>query len=232
MFKSYVISLAGSSRRSGIVTSFSEADLPFDFVDACDPAFVQALPASARDHYFTNEFYDQKAAQVRWGTLGCSLSHALLWERCERELPVEEAGVLIFEDDVRVDPCFTFNLARVLSDVGSDLGGYDIIFLPGWESDERYTTPQLATHRYVSRMVNFTLTAAAGYLIRRASLPKIIETVLPFGNEVDVYIAFLRDKLKIGLLPIWPHLLKAQVLPSERLGMDTKMKQQANTTKL
>jgi GR25 family glycosyltransferase involved in LPS biosynthesis len=219
MFKSYVISLKNSARRQGIVETFAEAKQPFEFVDANDPPSVRELSAAERAHYFETGFYEDKKRELRWGTLACSLSHARLWERLGKELPADEIAALIFEDDVRLDTCFQFNLARILSDVGDDLGGYDIIFFPGWVNDERYTTPQMATHRYLSRMVNFTLTSTAGYIIRRSSLDKFISTVLPL-KEVDVYIAFLRDKLKIGLTPIWPHLLQAQVLPSERLVTD------------
>ena len=173
-----VISLAGSPRRAAMARQLAAVPgLDWSFFDA-----LRALPAGLS--------YKPAAAlrtirrELTGGEIGCFASHAALW----RELvDGGDAAVVVFEDDVLIDPGFLAALPEVVAATAA----HPFVRLHAKAPVAADVIGRVAGRHLVRyRGIAF---GTQGYILRRAGavrwLASITTVIRPVDDEIDRYWA-------------------------------------------
>ncbi|MGM0442690.1 MAG: glycosyltransferase family 25 protein [Fibrobacterota bacterium] len=175
---SYVISLKESpQRRTSFFARAERAGLDVTWFEGISGPSVD-IESLQEKNYLTQPFHLKMA-----GSLGCFLSHLFLWEQIARDSHAETA--LIFEDDALIPRSFRARFAKAVPLLPSD---WDMAWL-GWHKNNcapvnsSWGTPRRGRGN----------TGHFAYLLRRSSVPKLKEILLPYDNTVSKDIVLRRN---------------------------------------
>ena len=177
----YVINLDSSIDRLQKFTEQAEAHgLPFKRWPAIDgrelsKIELRKMGASA---WSLNQFNKK-----RQGELGCYFSHTSIWKEASTQFP-SNTGVLIFEDDVILDPNFQQKLDSLLTKVPRDWDGLFLGYGNGKFFDE--------SNADIKKLKKFE--GCYAYILRKSSLPKILPYVYLAAEPVDTVLVDLAER--------------------------------------
>ncbi|HUF60902.1 MAG TPA: glycosyltransferase family 25 protein [Verrucomicrobiales bacterium] len=222
-FNAFIVSLARSTeRRKAMERSAGAAGIPWawwDAVDGSDPSFS---PETYHGAVLSGRYLDDPSLVRQKGTIGCTLSHYLLWRRLGEEVNTGRRDpslpVLVLEDDVEMHAQFRQLLPLAFTDLPGD---FDLLMLTGWPGDLRCYWGQQRAGRNLLRLRNFCVHTTAAYFINTARIDRILGVMLPFVTEIDIDIASRRQRLGLYMAATSPPLCRAQVsTASARLEVD------------
>lgn len=182
----YVINLDSSVDRLQKFTEQAQAHgLPFKRWPAVDgrelsKIELRKMGASA---WSLNQ-YNKK----RQGELGCYFSHTSIWKEAATQFP-SNTGVLIFEDDVVLDPNFQQKLDSILTKVPRDWDGLFLGYGNGKFFDESTAD--------IKKLKKFE--GCYAYILRKSSLPKILPYVYLAAEPVDTVLEDLAERGVLNL---------------------------------
>lgn len=182
----YVINLDSSVDRLQKFTEQAQAhSLPFKRWPAIDgrelsKIELRKMGASA---WSLNQFNKK-----RQGELGCYFSHTSIWKKVSTQFP-SNTGVLIFEDDVVLDPNFQQKLDSILTKVPRDWDGLFLGYGNGKFFDE--------SNADIKKLKKFE--GCYAYILRKSSLPKILPYVYLAAEPVDTVLVDLAERGVLNL---------------------------------
>ncbi len=129
------------------------------------------------------------------GEKGCYTSHLLA---CEALLCSDHPAMVVLEDDVKLEPCFT----QVLQHIGPHLGSFDVLKLFQAGRDQLLHSRPLGPAAQMgcyARVPSYT----AAQVITREGAERMLASRVPFGRPIDVdQRHWWENRLRIrGLMP-------------------------------
>jgi len=127
---------------------------------------------------------------LTYGSLGCALSHYLLYQ----ELQSETKPCLIFEDDIIIDQYFDDKLLKILAEIMVLNLNYDIFYLG------LYDLPSLIKKENVSNLIYRPqgLTCGTyGMIVTPNGAKNILKKVFPINVQIDSAISAKKQDLKV-----------------------------------
>jgi GR25 family glycosyltransferase involved in LPS biosynthesis len=155
-----------------------------------DDYVFEKIPILMRPENASEERRDR-----RNGEIGCYLSHKKLMEHLQTQDVDGDAGHLILEDDVVIDP----GTLKAWKDVAHNLNAdWDIFFFGIFD-------PEMKDERGGIAKVT-SIQSLHAYMVKHSSLPKILETIKIMYDPIDEIIRWNSDKL--NLYAIQPFTIK------------------------
>ena len=127
---------------------------------------------------------------LTYGSLGCALSHYLLYQ----ELQLENKPCLVFEDDIVIDKEFDDKLTKILAEIAILNLNYDIFYLG------LYDLPSLIKNQNISNLIYKPqgLTCGTyGMIVTPSGAKNILKKVFPINVQIDSAISVKKQDLKV-----------------------------------
>jgi len=132
-----------------------------------------------------NKYFENQDYKVLTGNIGTLLSHTNLWKKIENE---DNEIVLILEDDSVVVNDFNNLLENSHKEVPND---WDIIYV----GSNKLKGTKLSDNIFVPTEGNFIgyNSGMFGYLIKKSSIPKLLNIIFPLPNKFNCIDVILRN---------------------------------------
>lgn len=167
--------LREEERRKAVSKSFSDREIPFEWVDGHDWRTFTEEQTSLLD----------KEARKRVGrppmrpsALGCWLSHR---ETMMRIIASGDRMGAVFEDDIFLSD----DAARVLADVEDTGVDFDIVFLHRNKAERRFVPIAKLSHTHTLGIVRYQDWGTQGYVVTADAARRILEREIPIRNNID-----------------------------------------------
>ncbi|XP_037085406.1 glycosyltransferase 25 family member-like isoform X2 [Pollicipes pollicipes] len=186
----YMIGLARrQDRRQRMLASFDELGIDAEVVEAVDGRQLNDSFLSERGIEMLPDYRDPiRDRQLTFGEIGCFLSHHGVWQDV---LAQGHERVIVFEDDVRFQPYFHYQLEQLMDEVEALRLDWDLIYLGRkiLHSNEQWVegARRLVRPDYTYWTLAYALTRrGAAKLVREQPLRKMV--------AVDEYLPIMFDR--------------------------------------
>tara|TARA_B100001093_G_scaffold243566_1_gene233328 strand:+ start:532 stop:1317 length:786 start_codon:yes stop_codon:yes gene_type:complete len=170
----YVINLERSKRRMVDISNQCEkAGLKFQRWNAYDGSKLD-LNYLKRQRLISND------NKMRLGSLGCGLSHISLWKNTLKN--TDHENLLVFEDDCIIPPDFKKKLNMYMKQVPKN---WDIVYLGGSNIYGKRISKNVLIPKTVKNSRASFNTGTYCMLIKRRTLPLLLEKNIPISNNID-----------------------------------------------
>jgi len=128
---------------------------------------------------------------LTYGSLGCALSHYLIYESCANA----KKPFMVFEDDIQIDShLFDDQLYSILEDIASNNIIYDILYLGLHELKCLDKSNKISKLLYKPQGC---LYGTFAMIISPLGAIKLLSHIFPLNHQIDSSISKNKDKLKI-----------------------------------
>lgn len=198
MFKIFVISLIGSSRRSACQEQLSALGLDFEYIDAVDGRIMSPSIKAAN--------YDAAANATKFkrpltdGEIGCYLSHKVAWGIAAQE----KQPIVVLEDDFCLSDHFKPFLSKLpkhsLNECLLKLDGKNSHSAPATEDRSGETSVEIKNYKVIPPYTT-------GYVIGPRAAERMLKARQTFFRPVDIDIkhSWEHRVAVLGVAPILVH---------------------------